>query len=252
MRLAMPVKFRDIHVQSLATSSALSEYYVPNLITPLQVIRVLNAAKVRFMLLGAHGLGGWMGKPRATEDVDVLVGTRGHKKAVRALLTAFPHLQAEDHEVVTRLRDPETGTIVIDVRRTNQPLYRDALIHVPSGSVPFSAGKPQEPRLWASSDATVTPGACIKHAHTVESGGQRYQIPSLELALATKFAAMISLTRADRDKFQDVRDFMYIVDMNPNIDLEKLHALGQLVYIGGGDEIVEKVRQVRAGEKLVL
>jgi hypothetical protein len=218
MRLAMPVKFRDIHVQSLATSSALSEYYVPNLITPLQVIRVLNAAKVRFMLLGAHGLGGWMGKPRATEDVDVLVGTRGHKKAVRALLTAFPHLQAEDHEVVTRLRDPETGTIVIDVRRTNQPLYRDAL----------------------------------KHAHTVESGGQRYQIPSLELALATKFAAMTSLTRADRDKFQDVRDFMYIVDMNPNIDLEKLHALGQLVYNGGGDEIVEKVRQVRAGEKLVL
>lgn len=214
----MPVQVRDIHAQSLATSSALSEYYVPNLILPLDVIRVLNAAKVRFMLLGAHGLGGWMGKPRATEDVDVLVGTRSHKKAVSALLTAFPHLQAEDHEVVTRLRDPETGTIVIDVMKPNQPLYRDAL----------------------------------KHTHTVESGGQRYQIPSLELALTTKFAAMISLTRADRDKFQDVRDFMYIVDMNPTIDLEKLHALGQLVYNGGGDEIVEKVRQVQAGEKLVL
>lgn len=215
---AMPVKVRDIHAQSLATSSALSEYYVPNLITPLEVIRVLNAAKVRFMLLGAHGLGGWMGKARATEDVDVLVGTRGHKKAVRALLAAFPHLQADDHEVVTRLRDPETGAVVIDVMKTNQPLYRDAL----------------------------------KHTHTVESGGQRYQIPSLELALTTKFAAMISLTRADRDKFQDVRDFMYIVDTNPNIDLTKLHALGQLVYNGGGDEIVEKVRQVRAGEKMSL
>lgn len=214
----MPVKARDIHAQSLATSSALSEYYVPNLITPLEVIRVLNTAKVRFMLLGAHGLGGWMGKPRATEDVDVLVGTRGHKKAVRALLAAFPHLQADDHEVVTRLRDPETRTVVIDVMKTNQPLYRDAL----------------------------------KHAHAVESGGQRYHIPSLELALTTKFAAMISLTRADRDKFQDVRDFMYIVDMNPNIDLAKLHALGQLVYNDGGDEIVEKVRQVRAGEKLLL
>jgi len=214
----MPVQTRDIHARSLATSSALSELYVPNLIKPLDVIRVLNAVKVRFMLLGAHGIGGWIGKPRATEDVDVLVGTRGHKKAVRALLAAFPHLQAEDHEVVTRLRDPETGTIVIDVMKTNQPLYRDAL----------------------------------KHTQTVESGGQRYQIPSLELALATKFAAMISLTRADRDKFQDVRDFMYIVDMNPNIDLEKLHALGQLVYNGGGDELVEKVRQVRAGEKLVL
>lgn len=214
----MPVKVRDTHAQSLATSSALSEYYVPNLITPLEVIRVLNAAKVRFMLLGAHGLSGWMGKARATEDVDVLVGTRGHKKAVRALLAAFPHLQADDHEVVTRLRDPETRAVVIDVMKTNQTLYRDAL----------------------------------KHTHTVEMGGQRYQIPSLELALTTKFAAMISLTRADRDKFQDVRDFMYIVDTNPNIDLEKLHSLGQLVYNGGGDEIVEKVRQVRAGEKMSL
>ncbi len=170
------------------------------------------------MLLGAHGLGGWMGKPRATEDVDVLVGARGHKKAVRALLAAFPHLQAEDHEVVTRFRDPETGTIVINVMKPNQPLYRDAL----------------------------------EYGHPVESGGQRYQIPSLELALTTKFAAMISLTRADRDKFQDVRDFMYIVDNNPNIDLEKLHALGQLVYNGGGDEVVENVRKVRAGEKLTL
>lgn len=214
----MSVKVRDIHAQSLATSSALSELYVPNLIPPLDVVRVLNAAKVRFMLLGAHGLAGWMGKARATEDVDVLVATRGHKKAVSALLAAFAHLQADDHEVVTRLRDPETGTVVIDVMKANQPLYRDAL----------------------------------KHTHTVESGSQRYQIPSLELALTMKFAAMISLTRADRDKFQDTRDFMYIVDTNPNIDLEKLHALGQLVYNGGGNELVEKVRQVRAGEKLVL
>ncbi|HEY7313695.1 MAG TPA: hypothetical protein VH643_30375 [Gemmataceae bacterium] len=214
----MPIEARDIHVRSLATSSALSEYYMPNLITPLEVIRVLNAVRVKFMLLGAHGLGGWMGKPRATEDVDVLVGTRGHKKAVSALLAAFPHLQAEDHEVVTRLRDPETGTIVIDVMKPNQPLYRDAL----------------------------------KYRHTVQSGGQTYSIPSLELALTTKFAAMISLTRADRDKFQDARDFMYIVDSNPGIDLVKLRALGQLVYNGGGDEIVENVRKVRAGEKLTL
>lgn len=214
----MAVKVRDIHARSLATSSALSEFYVPNLITPPEVIRVLNEAKVRFMLLGAHGLAGWMGKARATEDVDVLVATRGHKKALRALLARFPHLQADDQEVVTRLRDPETGTVVIDVMKTNQPLYRDAL----------------------------------KHTHTVESWGQRFHIPSLELALTTKFAAMISLTRADRDKFQDARDFMYMIDTNPNIDVAKLHTLGQLVYNGGGDEIVEMVRKVRAGEKLTL
>ncbi len=214
----MPATVRDIHVQSLATSSALSEYYVPNLITPLEVIRVLNAAKVRFMLFGAHGLGGWTGEPRATKDVDVLVATRGHKKAVLALSAAFPYLQAEDHEVVTRFRDPETATVLIDVMKPNQPLYRDAL----------------------------------KHTHAVESSGQKYLVPALEMALAMKFSAMISLTRSDDKKHFDAGDFIRIVKANPDIDLEKLHALGQLVYDGGGEEIVEKVRQVRAGEKLVL
>ncbi len=214
----MSVKVRDIHAQSLATSSALSEYYVPNLITPLQVIRVLNAAKVRFMLLGAHGLGGWTGEPRATKDVDVLVASRSHKKGVRVLLAAFPHLQEEDHQVVTRLRDPETGDVVLDVMKPNQPLYQDAL----------------------------------KHTHSVESSGQRYLVPSLEMALAMKFSAMISLTRSDDKKHFDAGDFIRMVKVNPDVDLVKLHALGQLVYDGGGDELVEKVRQVRAGEKLVL
>ncbi|HEY7423486.1 MAG TPA: hypothetical protein VH682_04520 [Gemmataceae bacterium] len=214
----MPVEARDIHAQSLARSSALSEYYVPNLIAPLEVIRVLNAAKLRFMLLGVHGLGGWTREPRATDDVDVLVATRGHKKAVRALLAAFPHLQAEDHQVVTRLRDPETGIVLIDVMKPNQPLYHDALTHT----------------------------------HPVESSGQKYLVPSLEMALAMKFSAMISLTRSDDKKHFDAGDFIRIVKANPDIDLEKLHTLGQLVYNGGGDEIVENVRKVRVGEKLIL
>jgi hypothetical protein len=214
----MPVRMRDIHAQSLATSSALSEYYVPNLITPLEVIRVLNAARVKFMLLGAHGLGGWTREPRATKDVVVLVAARGHRKAVTALLVKFPHLQAEDNQVVTRLRDPETETVVLDVMRPNQPLYRDAL----------------------------------KHTHAVESGGQPYLVPSLEMALAMKFSAMISLTRSDDKKHFDAGDFIRMVKVNPDIDLVKLHALGQLLYDGGGDEIVEMVRKVRAGEKLTL
>src|SRR5258708_533880 len=99
------------------------------MVPPLEVIRVLNAANVRFMLLGAHGIGGWTRNPRATQDVDVLVAARGHKKAVAALRAAFPFLQAEDHEVVTRLREPETGNVLIDVMKANQPLYRDALKH---------------------------------------------------------------------------------------------------------------------------
>src|SRR5437588_4802732 len=118
------MKLQDPHAWSLSTSTALAGYYVKGFIPPIQVIRVLRAVGVRFMLVGAHGLGGWTGAPRATHDVDVLVGTRGYKKAVKALLAAFPHLKAEDEEVVTRFRDSETGKVVIDVLKPNQPLYR--------------------------------------------------------------------------------------------------------------------------------
>jgi hypothetical protein len=43
-----------------------------------------------------------------------------------------------------------------------------------------------------------------------------------------------------------------MVQSNPEIDLKKLATLGDLVYPEGGQEIIEKVRQVRAGEKLKL
>src|SRR3954469_12703845 len=103
------------HGLSLFQSSKLSGLYVPHFIRPADVIRVLNTAKVTFTLVGAHGLGGWTGKPRATEDVDVVVGPRYVKKAVAALTAAFPNLDIDDHPAVVRLRDRETGTVAIDV-----------------------------------------------------------------------------------------------------------------------------------------
>jgi hypothetical protein len=208
----------DVHNQSLAISSRLSGYYVANAILPIDVIRTLNAAGVQFMLIGAHGIGGWMQKPRATEDVEVVVASRHHKKAIRALLATFPDLEEDDHPAVTRLRDRPTRQVLIDVVKPTQQLYRDAL----------------------------------KHTRTVELEGEAYKIPSLEMALAMKFAPMISPHRADIDKYQDAHDFGRMVFANPDIDLKKLAQLGDLVYPEGGKEIVEKVRQVRAGEKLNL
>jgi hypothetical protein len=212
------MKVQDVHRTSLAISTAISEYYVSNFIAPLDVIRILTAAGVRFMLVGAHAVGGWVHKPRATQDVDVIIAARGLKKGIAALQAAYPHLQVEDHEVVIRMRDPETGEVVIDVIKPIQPLFREAL----------------------------------KHTHTVQSEEVSYQIPSLEMALAMKFAPMISLTRGEEDRHIDAHDFIHMVKSNPEIDLKKLAKLGDLVYHNGGRELVEKVRQVRAGEKLQL
>src|SRR5262245_58137974 len=131
---------QDVHAASMPTSTAISEYYVAHFIKPSEVITALKGAGVRFMLVGHHGIGGWMKKPRATQDVDVLVAARHHKKAVRALLAAFPNLEADDHPVVTRLRDRETHEVAIDLMKPNQELFREALKHthtVASGNTTF-------------------------------------------------------------------------------------------------------------------
>jgi hypothetical protein len=205
-------------LRSIAESTFLSGLYVSNLIKPEDVVRVLNAAGVKFVLAGAHGIGCWTGQPRATKDVDVIVGKRHAKKAVTALVGAFPHLVVEEEDVVTRLRDPETKEVAIDVM------------------------KPAEPVV----------AAALKNCVESRAGQHAVQIPNAEMALALKFAAMVNPNRPDDKKYIDAADFIRIVRQNPAIDSAKLPSLGELVYSGGGAEILELIRRVRAGEKLML
>lgn len=206
------------HAQYLLKNSILSRQQAMHTLPVASVIKILNDQRIRFVLVGAHGHAGWRKESRATEDVDLVVMARHQKKAVRALLEAFPHLRADDEEVVTRLRDTKTEQVVIDLMKTNQPLYH----------------------------------AAFKNCKQLEIEEQTCLIPTLEMALAMKFAAMISLTRADYKKYRDASDFIRMVQVNETIDLEKLGELGEIVYPGGGKEVVEKVSQVRAGEKLRL
>jgi hypothetical protein len=214
----MATHLADPHSLGLATSTALSEYYVEDIITPVRVITALNRAGIRYVLVGAHGISGWLAEPRATKDVDVLMAVRGVRKAVTVLTTAFPALVVDDQEVVARLRHKDTQQVLIDVMKANQPLHRVAL----------------------------------KYANKATREGHTYLVPSLELALALKFGPMVSLTRVDEKKHLDAHDFISMVKHNSQIDLKKLSTLGDLVYPGGGREVVELVRKVRAGEKLVL
>lgn len=116
------------------------------------------------------------------------------------------------------MRDRETCEIAIDAMKPKQPLCRVAL----------------------------------KHTRVVGAGKQAHKIPTIEIALAMKFAFMMNPDRQDLDKYQDAADFGRIVYANPEINSEKLAELGDLVYPEGGKGLLEKGRQVRAGEKLSL
>jgi hypothetical protein len=208
----------DVHVREIGMTSALTGQQVMHPIPVEAIVRLLNSEKIRFVLAGAHGTAGWRNQARATEDVDLVVMAKHVKKATRLLVAAYPDLDPEDHEVVVRLRHRATMKVAIDLMKTNQPLY----------------------------------GVVFKHAVTTQVHGAPCLIPTLEMALAMKFLAMISLTREDYKKHMDAADFIRMVKVNAEIDSEQLTTLGELVYPGGGQEIVEKVRQVRAGERLQL
>ncbi len=208
------------HGEALRRSSQIARHllqmYRPGspMISPEDVISVLSEAGVRFVLMGNYGITGWRLERRASEDVDVLVRTRDHRKAVDVIRKAFPDLQMKDSPVVTRFIEPATEIALIDLMKPNQPLFKDA----------------------------------FKQTVLVEEG---YRIPNLELALASKFAAMVSPNRADEKKFLDAADFTSIVKKNRSaIHPRRLRRLGELVYPGGGAEITELVENIKAGRRI--
>jgi predicted nucleotidyltransferase len=208
------------HGEALRVSSEIARtlrgMYRPevSMISPAEVIAVLNEAGVRFMLMGNYGITGWRGEERATQDVDVLVRTREHRKAVQAIRVAFSRLEVADFAVVTRFLDPATRVPLIDLMKPTDALFKVA----------------------------------FRQAILVEEG---YRIPNLEFALACKFAAMVLPNRLERKKLLDAADFMAMVEKNPSaIRPARLRQLGERVYPGGGAVIIQLMEDAKAGRRI--
>lgn len=183
-------------------------------ISPKDVAAVLNAAKVKYVLVGAHAANGYTSAPRNTIDVDILA--RYPKQACSVLAKAFPHLTPYDTPVVVRFKRAD-GDVAIDVM------------------------KPGSPPLWRE---------LIKIAKAVRIDGELIPIPPVEGVLAAKLAAMTSPARLIEKKMFDGGDFIAIVRANPEINLKLLERLGDLVYTGGGKEILKLFADAKAGKRL--
>jgi hypothetical protein len=208
------------HVKALETSSYLTDLFrqmyrpMAGKVTPKKVVKVLKDAGVVGLLMGTHGVGAWRSEPRATQDVDILVKKRDHSKAVRAIHEAFPRLAVKDAAVVTRFLDPESGVSLIDLMRPADELFKVAFRF----SIPV---------------------------------GDSHRVPSLEMAIASKFAAMVSRFRSQEKKLIDGGDFYNIVRTNlEDIDLNKLKILAEKVYQGGYKEMLNHLEDIKAGRRI--
>jgi hypothetical protein len=191
------------------------------------ILRTLTQKRIPFVLTGAHGISGWTGKPRNTQDVDLLAKTgRNHARVVKALRELYPQLEVRAFTGVTAFFVPGEKTSVIDV------------------------AMPQR----ADIEETLANPTWTEH----EDKGLRYRIPSLEEALANKYGAMLTPTRDLDKRMQDAVDFTRMVQHSTDegrrpIDLRRLEILGEKVWAsGGGEEILRVVALVTAGRAIAL
>jgi hypothetical protein len=210
------------HRKALRISSSLTEtfrrMYKPMgaYVKPEEIIQILNKAKVKFVLMGAHGVGGWRYEPRATQDVDVLIRKSHHPKAVAAVRRAFPNLIVQDLPAVTRFLDPLDKKPVIDLMKPEEDLYQEVFRN------PVKVGK-------------------------------THHVPNLEMAIACKYAAMNSPLRIAEKKLLDAADFVSMVNNNyQNISLDTLFSLAEMAKNGSGPEILKWVEDARAGRIIPL
>jgi hypothetical protein len=198
--------------QDIALGSRLGQMQ-NRIIGPEAVATVLAKAKAVYVLVEAHATNGYTGRPRATVDVDVVA--RHPKKAAAAIQSAFPHLTIKDTPVVIRFSDEDHEAI--DVMK-------------PVGSL-----------LWRE---------LLKDRVAVRIGNTKIFVPTVEGVLASKFAAMVSIHRRYADKMIDAGDFLRIVEVNPKLNETKLLHLGDLIYSGGGAEMLKLLADARAGRRL--
>ncbi len=206
------------HASGLATSTSIVRSYrkdhrrASQNVEPQQVIDVLNDAGIRrWVLMGLYGYVGYLSQPRATQDVDILVAAEELENAIGAIESRWPELQTERLEVVVRFRDPGEVAITGEMKQV-------ILVMLPS------------------SDCYA---AILARYHRIDKT-TGHKVPTLEAACASKFAVLVSPHRDFDRKQQDAVDLRNMMVPNrEEFDIAILERLGDLVYPGGGTEILE-------------
>lgn len=180
-------------------------------VTPSEVVEVLISAGVKqWVLMGLHGYVGFLPEPRATQDVDVMVPYSQKGAAVKALLERWPELQVRELSQVIRFRDPGD----LDAEGQPRPVL-DLMLP------------------WSSFQREIL----AKHVMVDAATGHR--LPTLEAAIVSKYAPLVSPHRSWDRKQQDAVDLRRIIRANyDKIDRQTVRELGDHVWEQGGEELI--------------
>jgi len=210
------------HIENLQKSYELSSQQVDDAVNPLEVAALFEKDKVSYVLIGGHMLSFYTGTARATVDVDFIISGADFNRASKVIVKNYSQFKEHDHVYhvtydtkKSKTPDPER----IDLVKDGFALFREIVKHY---SVTLSANK------------------------------QKIKIPTIEAAIALKFAASISPNRGDENKPVDNADLIRLIRTTSKFDEKALLALGELTYNGGGKELLKVVNDVGEGKKVSL
>lgn len=171
----------------------------------------------RHLLVGGFAVGALTANPRATVDVDVIIDADDLDGLLEALEARLGELEVERYRGLARVRRPAMDVILA----SRDPLRRKAL----------------DPALGVAADL---------------GDGLVLNIPVPELAIILKYAAAVSMARSPEDTAQDITDLGRIVARHPDLDLERLSAIGRTLRTRSPKEILEIISTLRAGGGVVV
>lgn len=162
------------HIENLQKSFELSSEQVDDVINSLEVAALFESQKVSYVLIGGHILSYYMGTARATVDVDfIIVSGTDFERASQAPRQSYAQFKSHNrvYHVTYDTKNPHIKDLErIDLVKDVFPLFKSVV---------------------------------NKYFVTLRSKEQRIKIPTIEAAIALKFAASISPHRGDENKSVD-------------------------------------------------
>ncbi len=183
-------------------------------ISALRVAEVLNHFDIPFVVVGGVVTGCWTGFPRSTKDVDAVVdaGVVNRRTLRTAVLKLKKGMKVDLHPSVTRFYEstPVGKRELIDFIKPYGELYT----------------------------------AVFKNSVKLTVRGVKVAIPTAEMLLAMKYAAMTSMTRSPEKAAQDRADFIAVARaQRRKLKLLRLRRLVNLVGSTLGEKAVALVRE---------
>lgn len=183
-------------------------------IPPLEVAKILNRMKVFYVFVGGVIVGCWTGDPRATEDVDLILGKGAPvRKIVAAIGKIRKDLKSTIYPSVIRFegKSPTGQRNLIDLIRPYDGVYSHAEEYFV--------------------DITVQ--------------GVPVRIPTPEMLVVMKYAAATSLTRAPLKQAQDMIDLKTVVLAQPTLDLAIVRRIANFIGPTLGAKLIRLIKRTR-------